>query len=82
MDQTNQELHDIITDYGLTRREVSNMMMCNKPTVDRYLTPPRKGRCANPTYRRMPAFRLKLLLDEIRLQGRKRVLDDASAGST
>lgn len=73
-DQTNQELHNIISDYGLTRRESAEMMMCWKSTVDRYLSPPRKGRSANPTYRRMPAFRLQLLLDAMRKEGRKKVL--------
>jgi len=74
MDRTNAELRDIIKDYGLTRRQSAEMMMCWKSTVDRYLTPPRKGRSKNPTYRRMPAFRLKLLLDEISKRRLKQVL--------
>lgn len=70
---TNEELHTIIHEYGLTRRECATMMMTQPASVDRYLTPPKKGRSKNPTYRVMPAYRLKLLLDRIRESGRKKV---------
>ena len=73
MSKTNVELHEIIREYGLTRREAADLMMTTKPTVDRYLSPARKGRCANPTYRDMPAFRLQLMLDGLRRAGKKKV---------
>jgi len=69
---TNKELADIISEYGLTRLEAANLMMVNKATVDRYLSPKTKGKLVNPTYRNMPTFRLKLLVDGLR--GRKKVL--------
>jgi len=73
MSQTNVELHEIIREYGLTRREAADLMMTTKPTVDRYLSPARRGRSHNPTYRNMPAFRLQLLLDGLRRAGKKKV---------
>lgn len=69
----NDELRTIIIEYGLTRRGAAEIMMVNKPTVDRYLSPVRKGRSKNPTYRNMPAYRLKMLVDGLR--GRKKVVE-------
>lgn len=73
MDQNNSELRDIILEYGLTRREAAELMMVRPTTVDRYLTPARRGRSHNPTYRKMPAYRLKMLVDEISKRGLKKV---------
>ncbi len=74
---TNAELRAVITEYGLTRQQAAGYMMTLATSVDRYLTPPRKERKPNPTYRAMPAFRLKLLLNEIqRLQLKKVVPDE------
>lgn len=72
MSNTNRELREIVEEYGLTRAEAAAIMMVNKATVDRYLSPRTKGKESNPTYRNMPAFRLKLLVDGLR--GRKKVL--------
>lgn len=71
MDKTNQELADIISEYGLTRRESAEFMMVNKSTVDRYLSPRRLGRSLNPTYRKMPAYRLQLLVNALRDKKKK-----------
>ena len=72
MTSSNSELREIISEYGLTRREAAELMMTTKATVDRYLSPLRKANKPNPTWRNMPAFRLKLLVDGLR--GRKKVL--------
>lgn len=70
MAETNTELRDVIAEYGLTRKQAAAMMMVEKTTVDRYLAPShrmvRRKNKPNPTYRAMPAHRLRLLLDEIR----------------
>ena len=71
MDKTNAELHDIISEYGLTRREAAELMMVTKPTVDRYLSPRKAGRVLNPTYRSMPAHRLQLLVTALRNRKKK-----------
>ena len=68
----NDELREVISEYGLTRREAAEIMMVRKPTVDRYLSPRTVNRQVNPTYRNMPPFRLKLLIEGLR--GRKKVL--------
>ena len=71
MDKTNLELHEIISEYGLTRREAAELMMVNKSTVDRYLSPRKAGRSLNPTYRPMPAHRLQLLVNALRDRKKK-----------
>ena len=67
----NTELREIMAEYGLTRRLAAQVMMVDKSTVDRYLTPPKRGKTANPSHIRMPAVRLKLLVDGMR--GRKKI---------
>lgn len=69
----NTELREIISEYGLTRREAATIMMVDTSTVDRYLVPEKKGRSRNPTYINMPPVRLKLLVDGMR--GRKKVAE-------
>ena len=76
MPETNAELREIITEYGLTRRQAAEMMMLDATTsVDRYLVPARRGRSKNPAFRQLPAFRLKLLLVGIRERQLKKVAD-------
>jgi hypothetical protein len=59
---TNAELRELIAKYRLTRPQVRDATMsATTATVDRWLVPPRKGRKANPTYRRMPPSKLALL---------------------
>lgn len=59
---TNAELRDLIRKYKLTRPQVRDATLsATTATVDRWLVPPKKGRRANPTYRRMPPSKLALL---------------------
>jgi hypothetical protein len=73
MRQTNQELRAIIAEYGLTWRQAADMMMVRPTSLDRYMTPEKKERKRNPTFRALPAFRLKLLLNEIQRQQIKKL---------
>ena len=67
-DPLNDELREIISEYGLTRRQAAEMMMMSTSNMDRYLAPPRRGRSRNPAYRTLPAYRLKLLIQEITIR--------------
>jgi hypothetical protein len=73
---TNDELRTLIQRYGLSRREIAQRTASrNVSTVDRWMAPPRTGRCRNPTFRRMPESKLLLLKLSLQLENSYRNLE-------
>jgi hypothetical protein len=78
MHSTNKQLKEVISTYGLTRKQVAEMTMCSsKSTVDRWLMPFTRGGHRNTGYRMMPEHRMKMLLDTIRSKRLKKVEQNA-----
>jgi len=56
----NQRLFNTMAAYGISRRWVSDHLLVNLSTVDRWLQPKEKDGYANTSYRTMPDSMLKL----------------------
>lgn len=69
--ETNDELRQLLDAHpGLTRRDVAARTASrNVSTVDRWMAPPKTGRKRNPTFRRMPESKLRLLKLSLQLDG-------------